>query len=313
MVSLAQKMSAMSLTNASGRWDGHHRTRGRSVFDNCVLWRLTNGSCHRPSNISQRFLDFKEVLVFWLRLKARSWGTLSERLPFFVDWIKPGTHVSTINGNTLSGFYEWLLRQPWGHERRKNVFNTCRQWIRWACRQDDVELEHLPKTIDSREFVFLTHLDDTGVAKKTRTDRLWTRDEFKLTLQHVSDDMQLFLLLMLNCGFTNTDVASLVKSEVNLKQGRIIRQRTKTRRHTHPPIVNYKLWPKTLSLLTEHWSEHPTLVLTNRRGNPLAVSKLVKEGGKTKEILWTGIRPGSARRSGRYQVMNRSPSSPTSN
>ena len=156
-------------------------------------------------------------------------------------------------------------------------------------RQDDVELEHLPKNIGSRDFVFLTHLDNTGVAKRTRTELLWTRDEFHLTLQQAPEDMQLFLLLMLNCGFTNTDVASLVKSEVNLNQGRIVRQRTKTRRHTHPPVVNYKLWPNTLSLLTKQWSEHPTLVLTNRRGNPLAVSKLTKKGGRTKETVWTSI------------------------
>ena len=47
---------------------------------------------------------------------------------------------------------------------------------------------------------------------------------------------------MLNCGFTNIDVGTLLKSEVHLEEGRIIRQRTKTRRHEHPPLVSYQLW-----------------------------------------------------------------------
>ncbi len=166
-------------------------------------------------------------------------------MPVFVKWIKPGTHVSTISGTTITHFYEWLLQQSWGQQRRKSVFATARQWIRWAWQQDDVELENLPKNLDSREFVFLTHLDETGVAKKTRTELLWTPDEVHRTLEIVPEDFHLYLLLMLNCGFTSIDVGTLLKSEVRLDEGRIVRQRTKTRRHEHPPLVNYKLWPRT--------------------------------------------------------------------
>jgi hypothetical protein len=223
-------------------------------------------------------------------LKARTWGTLAERLPIFVNWIKPGTHVATINGITIREFYKWLLQQSWGQQRRKSIFATARQWIRWAWRQDDVELENLPKNIDSREFVFLTHIDGTGVAKKTRTELLWTPDEFHQTLGLVPEDFQLFLLLMLNCGFTNIDVGTLLKSEVRLDEGRIVRQRTKTRRHEHPPVVNYKLWPKTVWLLRSQLSAHPALALTNRAGGPLCVSKLVVENEKTREVVWCSLR-----------------------
>jgi integrase len=246
-----------------------------------------------------RFLDSKEKLVHAGVNKARTWGTLAERLPFFVSWIKPGTHVSTIDGTTVTGFYEWTLAQAsWNHQRAKGIFNTARQWIRWAWRQDDVELEELPRNIDSREFVFLTHLDETGISKETRTDKLWTLDDFRSTLQLVPEDFKLFLLLMLNCGFTNEDIASLLKSEVRLEEGRIVRQRGKTRRHAHPPVVNYKLWPTTAELFRKRWSEHPTLALTNSQGRPLGVSRLVKEAGKTKEVLWTAI-------GRRYQQMKR--------
>ena len=42
-------------------------------------------------------------------------------------------------------------------------------------------------------------------------------------------------------------------------------------------------------MLRRNLSEHPTHALTNRKGNPLGVSKLVKEGKQTREVLWTGI------------------------
>lgn len=238
----------------------------------------------------QRFLGFKEMQVRGGVLKARTWGTLAERLPIFVKWIRPGTHVSAINGTTITDFYKWLLQQTWGQQRKKGIFDTARQWIRWAWRQDDVELENLPKNIDSREFVFLTHIDAAGVAKKTRTELLWTPDEFRRTLDIVPEDFELFLLLMLNCGFTNIDIGTLLKSEVRLNEGRIIRQRTKTRRHEHPPVVSYKLWPKTLRLVQSHFSSHPTLALTNRIGGPLYVSKLVVEAGTTREVAWCSLR-----------------------
>ena len=150
-------------------------------------------------------------------------------------------------------------------------------------------MENLPRNIDSREFVFLDAHRWTGVAKKTRSDRLWTPEEFHRTLEIVPEDFQLYLLLMLNCGFTNIDVGTLLKSEVRLDEGRIIRQRTKTRRHEHPPVVNYRLWPRTAQLLRERLSSHPTLALTNRRGTPLCVSKLIEKNGVTRETVWSSL------------------------
>lgn len=238
----------------------------------------------------QRFLNFKEKQVEGGVIKARTWGTLNERLENFVTWIKPGTHVSTINGTTVTGFYECVLsQQEWGQLRRKGVFKVACQWIRWAWRQDDVELDVLPRNIDSDEFVFLDHLDDSGVTRQSRTDLLWSVDVFHEVLNLMPDDFKLFILLMLNCGFTNTDLTKLAKSEVRLDEERIVRQRTKTRRHRHPPVVNYILWPRTLELLRLHWNDHPTLALTNRVGNPLGVSKLVRVGDKTKETVWSSI------------------------
>ena len=62
-------------------------------------------------------------------------------------------------------------------------------------------------------------------------------------------------------------------------------------RHEHPPVVNYKLWPRTARLLRSNLNPDPAsdLALTNRAGGPLRVSKLVVENGKTRETVWCSL------------------------
>ncbi len=59
----------------------------------------------------------------------------------------------------------------------------------------------------------------------------------------------MYALLGLNCGMSNTDLAGLKKSEVDLKEGTLTRKRVKTGDNDNVPIVCYKLWPETLKLL----------------------------------------------------------------
>ena len=66
-----------------------------------------------------------------------------------------------------------------------------------------------------------------------------------------SDKTKLYLLLMLNCGMYQNDIAELLDEEVNWKNGTITRARSKTR-DRNGPVVTYKLWPETFALLKKH-------------------------------------------------------------
>ena len=80
----------------------------------------------------------------------------------------------------------------------------------------------------------------------------------------------MFVLLALNCGFYSVDIARLTHTEIDWTEGRIVRQRSKTRGKSDSiPKVNYKLWKPTLELLRKFKSNHPTLLLTNVDGGPL--------------------------------------------
>lgn len=91
-------------------------------------------------------------------------------------------------------------------------------------------------------------------------------------LDGAKERTKLFILLALNCGFYSVDIARLTRSEFHEKEGRIIRQRSKTRgKSDRIPKVNYKLWTPTIRLLTKYaqMSNHPTLLLTNVDGGQL--------------------------------------------
>ena len=93
------------------------------------------------------------------------------------------------------------------------------------------------------------------------------------------------MLLGLNCGFTVGDIADLKKSNVDLKEGRIVYKRVKTRGRKHTPTVNYKLWPETIAVLKEYRSSHPELWFLTEDGLPLKESKIVGD----RESRWSAL------------------------
>jgi integrase len=105
----------------------------------------------------------------------------------------------------------------------------------------------------------------------------------KRKMQHCRNGAKYFkmaVLLMLNTGATQQDLADLRHDEVDWTEGRIIRRRSKSKRHPTTPVVNYKLWPETFKLLKEFRSNDPVLALVNEKGTPLKSSR--EEGGKLK-------------------------------
>jgi integrase len=85
--------------------------------------------------------------------------------------------------------------------------------------------------------------------------------------------VKLWILLALNCGFTQTDISSLAPDMVDWQHGIIARDRQKTGVDSQ-----HKLWPITLKTLREQAGAGP-LLLTRKDGQPL-VREEIKEDGK---------------------------------
>jgi len=139
----------------------------------------------------------------------------------------------------------------------QNVMNTFRAFVRWAWRRK--LLPNLPLTIDDADHTFTVHIKEI---------KPYTTDEITTLLQRASSRTKLYILLGLNCGFTQGDIATLVKSEIDLEAGTITRKRMKTKKSKNVPIVCYPLWKTTNALLQEHCQPSGTLALLNEDGGP---------------------------------------------
>jgi integrase len=192
----------------------------------------------------------------------------------FVAYVGETADVKTVDAATLTAFHRYCLSRiseraedpetGWGVVYAREIFATARNWIRWLVEQGTIEP---PTNLASRGFRFGSTL------KRIKT---WTVDEIHQTISAADGTLKLALLLMLNCGMTQQDVSDLRDDEVNWRDGRIIRRRSKTAHRESVPVVNYTLWPETFRLLKQYRSGSEHVLLTGR-GYPF-VRKRMKNG-----------------------------------
>ena len=138
------------------------------------------------------------------------------------------------------------------------ILSSVKSLIRWAYKTE--RLEELPRNLDDRS---------TCIEKSPTDIKTFTIAEIRTLLDAATERSRLYLLLMLNCGMTQVDIAKLRPEEVDWKKRTVTRKRSKTRRHEGVPTVTYPLWPLTMRLLRKHRSSDPDRVLTAENGQPL--------------------------------------------
>lgn len=190
----------------------------------------------------------------------------------FTDWIGEDAAIDAIDEAKLENFFTYLSAKVGAGEYSPNyahtLLMTAKQFI---SRLAELRLIPLPGNIRSRRFRF-NHSTPARV-------ETFTVDELRAMLkacEGFSDRTKLFVLLMLNCGMYQNDIAELHRDEVNWKQGTLTRARSKTRER-NGPVVTYKLWQETYALLKQHRAAEGELALTTEEGNPL-VRYWIEEG-----------------------------------
>ena len=150
--------------------------------------------------------------------------------------------VEHFDGSHLAQFQKLLLanveNETWSDSYASGLATYVKMFVRWLWEQSIIQ--DLPRNIKK-----------LGIKVETRQPDTLTLDEVKSLLAGATGRTKLFLLLMLNTGANQIDIASLKPSEVDWVKGRIIRKRTKTSKRNNVPVVNYKLWPETFSMLAK--------------------------------------------------------------
>ncbi|HUE14747.1 MAG TPA: tyrosine-type recombinase/integrase [Planctomycetaceae bacterium] len=197
----------------------------------------------------------------------------SRNIRIFVDWIGETTAIDKIDEAKLEDFFNHLSVQVGGERYSPNyahtLLMTARQFI---SRLAELKLISLPCNIRSRRFRF-----NHSAPARIETFTVEEVREMVAAAKGPHERTKLFLLLMLNCGMYQNDIAELRNDEVDWTMGTISRARSKTR-HRNGPVVTYKLWPETFALLKKYRSEGD-LALANEEGN-LLVRYWLDEKGK---------------------------------
>lgn len=210
-----------------------------------------------------KFLEKKEREVQVDELSTGRLYKLRLHLTHFEEWLGRSTAVTEIDGVTLEDYRNELLSKVAAKRWKKGTvsdrFNNIRSFVRWLWRTEAIPA--LPRNLDDQSLCI-------GAPAAEIVE--FTIDEIARLLKAASDRTKLFILMMLNTAMTQKDISDLLDTEVNWKDGRVCRKRSKTRDFEAVPTVDYLLWPETLRLLRKERAESADgRLLLNANGTPL--------------------------------------------
>lgn len=230
---------------------------------------------HPERTIAAQVDGWKNLLRAACQSKQLSEGRYDaycRNIDTFVRWIGPGVAIDAIDEAKLEAYYGHLSAKvgegDYSPQYAHTLLMTAKQFIK---RLASLRLIPLPCNIADRRFRF-----NHSVASKIET---FSPEEVRALLAAANERIRLYVLLMIQCGMYQNDVAELRHDEVDWKHGTIKRARSKTRERKGP-VTTYKLWPETFALLKKYRAEGE-LVLVTEKGKPL-VSYALKDGKFTR-------------------------------
>ncbi|WP_422929744.1 tyrosine-type recombinase/integrase [Singulisphaera sp. PoT] len=219
---------------------------GRAVAAQVEAWKGLLRSACRSGQISEGRFD-----------------AYCRKIRPFAAWIGPGSSIDVIDEARLEAYYNHLSEKVgsgvYSPSTAHELLMTAKQFI---SRLAELRLIPLPGNIRSRRFRF-----NHSVAAKIETFTVGEVRDILTACDGFSERTRLYILLMLNCGMYQNDIAELRADEVDWSAGTLTRARSKTRERGGP-VVTYRLWPETFALLRQHRSPGD-LALTTDEGNPL--------------------------------------------
>jgi len=221
-----------------------------------------------------RFLEDKRADMAAGLLTAGRVNALRLILERFQKWAGSDVPVAELGSQTLIDYRAKLLQlveeETWARSTANEHLGTIKSFVRWLWQIEAIVT--LPRVLDGKNKTL-----DIGTSRSPIV--VFTTEEIKHLLQNASTRTALYILLMLNTGMTQKDIADLDFAEVDWDAGRITRKRSKTRSHNGVPKVDYLLWPETIKLLRQERCSHSSgRVLLNEEGLALWLEELRDDG-----------------------------------
>ena len=150
------------------------------------------------------------------QISVSDYDQTRQYLTAFQEWIGPQTSIDGIDSARWEAWYVHLLGCGKSLDTKKKRFRRARDFVAWLGERS---LITVPGNLLARRHRFKS--EDNEI-------RLMSRSEVQTLIEAAPGQLKLHLLLMLNCGFTQQDVADLGQEEVDWLAGMISRRRSKT-------------------------------------------------------------------------------------
>lgn len=216
------------------------------------------------------------------QISATHYQNTKDRLQPAIRFFGIDTPIKAIDGRCISKMEAFMLdklaKNEIGSNNARQVIDEFIRWVKWLYIEEIIDT--LPRVLLSRKRI-------NQISVKTKDIVVFEIEEIQYLLKKLPEQLKLYFLLMLNCGMYQTDISDLKPSEIDWKEGRIIRKRSKTKDEKNVPVVNYKLWSETFRLLKKYRSFDDSHVLLNEAGKPLRDREL-KDNGKVANCDYIG-------------------------
>ncbi len=214
-----------------------------------------------------KYLEQRRLKVEAGQLALSSYASDKYRLDAFRDYAKGRTRLAEVFSPEFLGAYRDHLLKEMGKGRLsavsvKHSLRTVKAMVLWAF--DEELIPTLPRTV--RKYA--------DIRLPAPRPEVYTADEVKTLYTAASPRLRLYVLLGLNCGYTQSDIATLAYDMIDWESGVITRKRHKTEVESE-----HKLWGVTLRLLREQANPKDTeFLLTSEHGNPLVRERIDANG-----------------------------------
>jgi integrase len=178
-----------------------------------------------------------------------SYANKSETLKKFEKWIGEDALVDSIDEETLHRYFQHILGLITARNDDLKDKSGCS--VAYAKKQFSDAKTFIFNLVEKKLVPPLASLSSKAFRLNDDPKKIipYTIEEVRVLVERATGQLKLHLLLMLNCGMTQIDIANLQDEEVDWDRGRIVRKRSKTQRLPNTPTVSYNLWPTTLDLL----------------------------------------------------------------
>ena len=230
-----------------------------------------DGSQQTVQSLIDEYLDYRQLRVESGQLSHASYSSDRYRLENFkqfCDKRKESNLAATLASDCLKDYKQEQLRLlkkgKTSPENAKHRLRTVKAMLLWAYHDEEL-IDVMPRRLKSYADIKLPAPEPKSFTSK----------EIETLYNAASPKLRLWVLLALNCGYTQTDVSNLTHDMIDWKCGKIKRQRQKTGVNSE-----HKLWQETITLLKQEQTD-PSVskrVLLTPNGEPL-VKLGIKDDG----------------------------------